>query len=216
MSRKIVLVTGASRGLGFATANKLAGPDVHILALARTVGGLEELDDRIRQKGGEATLVPLDITDEAGLQGLGQAIHKRWGHLDLWIHTAAHAVPLSPAGHIAEKDMDRAWAVNARGTQRLIAMLDPLLKAGENATAAIVTHAPGQGKFWGAYGASKAAQCAFATSWAAECARTGPKVLMWEPAPMATALRARFFPGEDPEPLAKPQTEADRLITLLS
>ena len=212
MTDRIVLVTGASRGLGFAVASALAGPGTHLLALARTVGGLEELDDQVRAKGGTATLVPLDVTDEAGLQALGHAIHKEWKKLDLWVHTAAHAVPLSPAGHIAEKDMDRAWAVNARATQRLIAMLDPLLKASDAARAVIAVHDPGGGKFWGAYGASKAAQRAFASAWAEESARMGPKVLLWEPAAMATALRARFFPGEETGKLATPQDEAARLL----
>ena len=143
MTDRLILVTGASRGLGYATAEALAGPGTQIIALARTVGGLEELDDRIKSKGGAATLVPLDITDDGGLERLGLSIHERWGRLDAWVHTAAHAVPLAPAEHIAPKDLDRALAVNTRATQRLIAMLDPLLRAAPQGRAVIASHEPG-------------------------------------------------------------------------
>ena len=212
MTERLILITGASRGLGYATALALAEPGTHIIALARTVGGLEELDDAIKAKGGTATLVPLDITDDGGLERLGLSIHERWGRLDAWVHTAAHAVPLSPAEHIAPKDLDRGWAVNARGTQRLIAMMDPLLRAAPQGKAVIATHEPGSEKFWGAYRASKIAQRAIAEAWAAETERLGLHVRLFEPAPMATALRARFFPGEDRDDLANPADEAARLI----
>lgn len=212
---KIALITGASRGLGFATAAALAGPDVHVIAVARTVGGLEELDDAIAAAGGSATLVPLDITDEAGLQGLGRAIHDRWGHLDVFIHAAAHAVPLSPVDHAAPKDLDRAWAVNARATQRLITMLDPLLKAAPAGRAILVDDTANQAKFSAAYAASRDAGRRFASAWAAETARTGPTVTLFEPAPMPTALRARFHPGEDRDTLAAPTAEAQRLLATL-
>src|SRR5690625_2165046 len=104
---KIALVTGASRGLGYALARELGGAGAHVIALARTVGGLEELDDAIRKEGGTATLVPLDLGDDAALPRLGASIHERWGRLDLWIHTAIHAPALSPAHHIDAKDFDR-------------------------------------------------------------------------------------------------------------
>ena len=131
LTGKIALVTGASRGLGYAAAKALAAEGAHVIALARTVGALEELDDEIKAAGGEATLVPLDITDDKGLERLGGAVHQRWGRLDLWLHTAAEAAPFSPAQHAAEKDVEKAIKTNAVATQRLIRVLDPLLRAAE-------------------------------------------------------------------------------------
>lgn len=209
---KLFLITGASRGLGYAVAKHLAGPDKHIIAVARTVGGLEELDDEIKSKGGSATLVPLDITDETGLQSLGLSIHERWGKLDGFIHCAAEAAPLAPVGHIAVKDMDRTWAVNARATQRLITMLDPLLQQGR----AVHVHDPHiAAKFQSTYGAAKQAALSFVTCWAAEAGSSGPKVTIFEPQPMPTALRARFHPGEDRSKLALADIEAQRLLSTL-
>ena len=212
---RIVLITGASRGLGFAVGKALAAPNTHILAVARTMGGLEELDDIVSAAGGKTTLVPLDITNEVGLQSMGRAIHDRWGRLDLLIHCAADAAPLSPVGHIAEKDMDRAHAVNARATQRLITMLDPLLSAAPAGRAIIVDDPFAPGKFGAAYCASKAAARVIAENWAAEGVRTGPKVTLFQPEPMPTALRARFYPGEDRSSLSSTDKEAARLIATL-
>jgi len=213
--KQIILVTGASRGLGFAVGCALAQPDTHIIAVARTVGGLEELDDFIQEKGGTATLVPLDLTQEDGLQGLGKSIFDRWGRLDGFVHCAAHATPLSPIGHIDPKDLDRGWAVNARATQRLIAMLDPLLKASGEGRA-VHCHDPHMdAKFSGAYRTSKVAALSYVESWQAESAQTGPRVAIFEPDPMPTALRARFHPGEDRAQLASPQSQAETLIELL-
>lgn len=215
MSETVAVITGASRGLGYAVAQALAGPAHHLILLARTVGGLEELDDEIRAKGGSATLVPLDITDEAGLQAMGKAIHDRWGHLDLFVHAAAHAVPASPVGHTGVKDLDRAMAVNARATQRLITMFDPLLKAAANGRAILVDDTQNCGPHKSAYTASKDAARAFAQAWAAESQRTGPHVTLFEPAPMPTALRARFAPGENRDDLTPCAAEAQRLIATL-
>lgn len=211
---RLSLITGASRGLGFATAKALSGPDEHIIAVARTVGGLEELDDAVQANGGSATLVPLDITDETGLQNLGKSIFDRWGQLDLFIHCAAVPAPLAPVGHIDAKDLDRVWAVNARGTQRLITMLDPLLKT---ATGTAVhchdTHL--DAKFGSAYRASKSAALNFVESWKDEAADIGPTVKVFEPGPMPTALRARFHPGEDRSNLSTPEIEAAKLLALI-
>lgn len=212
----LTLVTGASRGLGYATAASLADPSRHIIAVARTVGGLEELDDIIQSKGGTATLVPLDITDEGGLQRLGRAIHDRWGRLDSFIHCAAHAAPLSPVGHISEKDFDASFAVNARALQRLITMLDPLLKAAPAGRALLVDDVSGAAKFHASYRASKAAARAIAETWALENAGLNLKVEFFTPNPMATALRARFYPGEDRNILARPEDEASRICQMLS
>lgn len=205
---KIALVTGASRGLGAALAEALA-PEFHIVAVARTVGGLEELDDRIKAKGGEATLAPLDITDEGAMAHLCRSVHDRWGPAALWVHTAIHAPPMSPAPQADAKDFAKTFDLNVTATQRLIRMVGALLA--ENGRAVFFDDARAGEKFFSVYGASKAAQIALARSWAAETERTGPKVAVLRPKPMPTALRARFFPGEDRDSLAHPSEEAQRL-----
>lgn len=206
---RIALVTGASRGLGARLAEALA-PDYHIVAVARTVGALEELDDRIRSSGGQATLAPMDVTKDAAMQQLCRSIFDRWGGLSLWVHTAVHVAPLAPADHIQAKDMDRSLATNVSATARLIAYLAPLLS--EHGRAVFFDDPRAGQKFFGAYGATKAAQIALARSWQVETRRTGPKVLILQPEPMATATRARFFPGEDRSQLVDPQAEAARLL----
>lgn len=205
---KIVLITGASRGLGAALAEAFA-PEAHIIAVARTVGGLEELDDRIRARGGQATLAPMDITLPEAMQQLCRGIHDRWGRLDLWLHTAIHAAPLAPASHLADKDFDTSLAVNVKATQRLIGYVQPLL--GASGKAVFFDDARAGEKFFGHYGASKAAQIALARSWQAETRRTGPAVTILTPPPMPTAVRARFFPGEDRSAL----TECDAAAAAL-
>ncbi|MEM7271253.1 MAG: SDR family oxidoreductase [Pseudomonadota bacterium] len=210
---QIALVTGASRGLGYAVAKSLAAEGAHVIALARTVGGLEELDDEIRASGGETTLVPLDITDDKGLEGLGAAIHQRWGKLDLLIHAAAEPAPLSPAGHAALKDIEKALKTNALATQRLIRVAEPLLRAAENAQAVTLADPDTAGAtFNAAYGASKAAQASIWATWAKELASTQITVWSAAPPPMPTALRARFHPGEDQSKLSSLDDVARRLI----
>ncbi|MFT3690170.1 SDR family NAD(P)-dependent oxidoreductase [Paenirhodobacter sp.] len=211
--KKIALVTGASRGLGHACARVLAARGWHVVAVARTVGGLEELDDAIQAAGGSATLAPMDITDENAMRQMCLSIQQRWGRVDLWAHTAIHAAPLSPAGHVDAKDLDRSIAVNLRATGLLIGMVEPLLRAAP-AGAALFFDDPRAGqKFFGAYGATKAGQIALARSWQAEAAQIGPKVRIETPAPMPTAVRARFFPGEDREALTPALTEAERILS---
>ncbi len=212
----VALVTGASRGLGYATAVELARKGAHVIALAKTVGGLEELADEIEAVGGSSTLVPLDITDEGGLQRMCLAIYERWGHLDLLVHCAAHAVLLSPVAHVAEKDFDRMWAVNARATQRIIAMTEPLLKVAKNGTAVFMNDPRAGQKFFAGYGATKAAAQAIVDSWAAETVTIGPRVLTFTPNPMPTGIRARFHPGENREKLSPTSDEAKRLLDYLS
>jgi NAD(P)-dependent dehydrogenase (short-subunit alcohol dehydrogenase family) len=210
---KTALITGASRGLGAAMAEALA-PTHHIIAVARTVGALEELDDRIQARGGSATLAPMDITDPKAMATLCRGIHDRWGTLDLWIHTAIHAAPLSPADHVDARDWQKSIATNATATSVLIPYVSPLL--GTKGTACFFDdpHADGR-KFFSTYGATKAAQITLARGWAAETEKTGPKVLVLTPEPMATATRARFFPGEDRNALRTPPDEARRLLALL-
>lgn len=203
------LVTGASRGLGAALAEALAA-DRPVVAVARTVGGLEDLDDRIRAAGGEATLAPMDICVPEAMQQLCRSIHDRWGGLSVWVHAAIHAAPLAPAAHLAEKDLARSLEVNVAATARLVTYVAPLL--GEAGRAVFLDDPRAGEKFFASYGASKAAQIAFARSWRAETARIGPHVLILSPRPMPTALRARFFPGEDRSALASPVHEAARLL----
>ena len=208
---RIALITGASRGLGAALAEALA-PEHHIVAVARTVGALEELDDRIKAKGGEATLAPMDVTDPGAMQHLCRSIHERWGGVDLWAHTAIHASAQTPAPMIADRDWDKSWKINVEATRRLIAYVTPLLQAREGGRALFFDDPRGGEKFFGAYGATKAAQIALARSWQAETVRTGPRVDILTPPPMATAVRARFFPGEDRAALTPARDAAARLL----
>lgn len=212
MSEKIALITGASRGLGAALAEALAATH-HIVAVARTTGALEELDDRIKGLGGQATLAPMDITKPEAMAQLCRSIHDRWGQVDLWAHTAVHAAPLSPASTIDARDWDKSVACNVTATGQLIPYIAPLL--GQTGTALFFDDPRAGHKFFGAYGATKAAQIALAQSWAAETVKTGPRVHVLTPAPMPTATRARFFPGEDRTPLAHPRDEAARLLASL-
>lgn len=209
---KIALITGASRGLGAALAEALA-PSHHIVAVARTTGALEELDDRIRARGGSATLAPMDITVPEAMATLCRGIYDRWGSLDIWLHTAIHASPLSPASSIDPKHWEKSVAINATAVSVLIPYVAPLL--GQEGRAVFFDDPRAGEKFFGVYGATKAAQIAIARSWAAETVRTGPRVHVLQPRPMPTATRARFFPGEDRAALAKPADEAARLLAML-
>ncbi|MBB3993771.1 NADP-dependent 3-hydroxy acid dehydrogenase YdfG [Sulfitobacter undariae] len=212
MTQKIALITGASRGLGTALAEALA-QDYHIIAVGRTVGALEELDDRIKAGGGSATLAPMDITDQGAMQTLCRGIHDRWGHLDMWLHTAIHAAPLTPSDHIDAKDLDKSIAGNITATATLINYVSPLL--GDTGRAVFFEDPIVGQKFYGSYGSTKAAQIAIVQSWQAETSRIGPKVDILTPKPMATATRARFFPGEDRTTLNDIHAEAARLLGLL-
>jgi NAD(P)-dependent dehydrogenase (short-subunit alcohol dehydrogenase family) len=217
MPQKIALVTGASRGLGAAMAEQLAIQGWHVVALARTTGGLEEVDDRAKaaKAPGALTLAPMDITNDDAMRHLCRSIFDRWGGLDLWVHAAIHAAPLAPAGHIDAKDWDKSVAINLRATGMLIPMIEPLLR-GRRDSAAVFLDDPRAGQtFFGAYGATKSGQIALARSWAAETIKTGPRVIIADPAPMPTATRARFYPGEDRKALTSPHHEAKRIFALI-
>jgi NAD(P)-dependent dehydrogenase (short-subunit alcohol dehydrogenase family) len=215
---KVGLVTGASRGLGAAMALQLAARGWHVVAVARTVGGLEDLDNRLRALGlpgaGGLTLAPMDVTQDDAMRHLCRSIFDRWGGLGLWVHTAIHAAPLAPASALDPRDWEKSIAVNVRATGLLIPLIEPLLRAHQGQALFLDDPRAGE-KFFGAYGASKSAQIALARSWQAETVRTGPQVRIETPAPMPTAVRARFFPGEDRARLASITDEADRLVSLL-
>ncbi|MGR3435410.1 MAG: SDR family NAD(P)-dependent oxidoreductase [Shimia sp.] len=206
---KPILITGASRGLGAALAEALAA-HAPILAVARTVGALEEVDDRIRASGGTATLAPLDVTDDGAMQHLCRSTFERWGGLSGWAHCAIHAPPRAPAAMMGPGDWRRSVAVNVEATQRLVGYVAPLL--GPEAWAAFFDDPVVGGAHYGAFGASKAAQIALARSWQAETVRTGPRVHVLTPPPMPTATRARFAPGEDRAGLAAPSDVARDLV----
>lgn len=212
MTEKTALITGASRGLGAALAEALA-PTHHVIAVARTTGALEELDDRIQASGHTATLAPMDITNETAMAQLCRGIHDRWGRLDIWCHTAIHAAPLTPADHLDMKDWQKSIEVNVTALGRLIPFVAPLLGTGGRA---VFFDDPRAGqKFFGSYGATKAAQIALARSWAAETAKSGPKVHIVTPGQMPTGTRARFFPGQVAAELSTAQAEADKVLALL-
>lgn len=212
--QKVALVTGASRGLGAALAEGLGRRGWHVVAVARTSGALEELDDRIQAAGGTTTLAPMDVTNPEAMIQMVQALHGRWGGIDLWAHCAVHAAPLSPAAQSDAKDLARSIDTNIAATHGLIQLVDPLLR--ERGGQAVFFDDPHAGeKFYAAYGATKAAQIALARSWQAETGRIGPRVTIDRPAPMPTATRNRFHPGEDRAGLTPCRVEADRVLAAL-
>lgn len=213
---KIALVTGASRGLGRAVACALAAEGAHILALARSVEGLEALDDEIRAHGGSATLVPLDLTDFDGIDRLGASIHERWGRLDLLIGNAGVLGTLTPVAQLEPKTWSTLLDVNLTANYRLIRALDPLLRGAESARAIFVTSGVARAPraYWGGYAVSKAALECLARSYAAECAHTAVRVLLVNPGPTRTRMRAQAMPGEDPLTLPAPDEVAALFVEL--
>jgi NAD(P)-dependent dehydrogenase (short-subunit alcohol dehydrogenase family) len=218
MDQRIVLVTGASRGIGRAAAKALAKAGAHVILVARTVGGLEEVDDEIRKDGGAATLVPLDIRDFPALDRLGATIFERWGRLDAFFGNAGSLGVITPLAHLEPKAFQELIEVNVTANWRLIRSLDPLLRRSDAGRALFVTsgsarkHTP----FWGGYAMAKAALESLALTYAAECASTNVKVNLLSPGPLRTAMRAKAMPGEDPDTLLKPDAVAPLIVELLS
>ncbi len=215
---RIILVTGASRGIGHAVALEAAQRGAHVVAVARTVGGLEELDDAIGQAGGAATLVPLDLRDGDGIDRLGQAIFERWGRLDGLCGNAGLLGAISPLPHLDPKDFERTFAVNVTANYRLIRALDLLLRRSDAARAVFVTSGAAQQArpYRGLYSASKAALEVLARTYAAEVATTGIRVNLFSPGPIRTAMRASAAPGEDPMSLQTPDAVAPVIVDMLS
>ncbi len=218
LSNRIAVVTGASRGIGYFAAKHLAAAGAHVVAVARTVGGLEELDDEIKAAGGSATLVPLDLTDMAGIDRLGGAIHERWGKLDILVANAGVLGVIAPIGHVEAKVFEKVMAVNVTGTWRLIRSVDPLLRLSDAGRAIVVTSnaAHSARAFWAPYAASKAAIETLARSWADETKNLPLRVNSFDPGATRTAMRAQAVPGENPETLPHPSEVAAKIIPLAS
>jgi NAD(P)-dependent dehydrogenase (short-subunit alcohol dehydrogenase family) len=213
---RIALVTGASRGIGFATAKALAKAGAHIVAVARTQGGLEELDDEIRKDGGSATLVPLNLTDFDGIARLGAALHERHGKLDILVGNAGVLGPSSPLGHIELKTFTDVMAINVSANFQLIRCMEPLLKQSDAGRAVFITSGAANKAtaYVGAYGASKAALETLARSWAQETASTKLRVNLFNPGPIRTRMRATLMPGEDPMTLDTPEQAAELIVPM--
>lgn len=213
---KIALVTGASRGIGAAVAKSLAAKGAHVIALARTVGGLEELDDEIKQRGGSATLVPADLRKFDDLDRMGQALYERFKKLDILVGNAGQLGVLSPLAHVDQKTWDEVIAVNVTANFRLIRSLDLLLRAADAARAVFITSgaASKATAYWGPYAVSKAALDMLVRTYAAEVSTTNIKVNLFNPGPIRTRMRAKAMPGEDPMSLTPPETVAEAIVEL--
>jgi len=219
LSGRLALVTGASRGIGRAVALELARQGAHVIALARTQGALEQLDDEIRALGQEATLVPCDIKDYEALDRLGGAIFQRWGKLDIFVGNAGVLGPITPLAHLDPKQWDDVMAVNVTANWRLIRSLDALLRASDAGRVVLMSSGAGHkaqfAPYWGAYAASKAAIDALVRTYAAETANTSAvRVMAVNPGPLRTRMRAAAMPGEDPMTLKTPEDIAPRIAEL--
>jgi NAD(P)-dependent dehydrogenase (short-subunit alcohol dehydrogenase family) len=216
LSDRIALVTGASRGIGAALALQLAQAGAHVVAVARTVGGLEELDDKIKATGGSATLVPLDVKDSDGIARLALALNERYGRLDVLVGNAGLLTTPSPLGHIEAKDWDNVIAINVTANWHLIRAFDPLLKASDAGRAVFVTSAVAYmaRPYFGLYAASKAALDALVRTYAAEYANTTVRANLFSPGQTRTRMMATAFPGVDPQTLPTPENVAKAIVPL--
>ncbi|MFN3745912.1 MAG: SDR family NAD(P)-dependent oxidoreductase [Hyphomicrobiaceae bacterium] len=217
LANRIALVTGASRGIGRAVAVGLAREGAHVILLARTVGGLEEVDDEIRAFGGTATLVNLDLRQGEKVDALGPTIYQRWGKLDILVANAGVLGPLSPLAHITADAWNEVIEVNLTANWRLIRSLDPVLRRAEAARAVFVSSGAAAAKnaYWGPYAVSKAGLEALAKTYAHEVASTPIKVNLINPGPVRTTMRARAFPGENPATLPEPEALVPLFLDLV-
>jgi NAD(P)-dependent dehydrogenase (short-subunit alcohol dehydrogenase family) len=222
---RVALVTGASRGIGRAAARALAASGAHVVALARTQGALEDLDDEIRAlrpaEESSVTLVPADLRDFAAIDRLGRAIYDRWGRLDAFVGNAGMLGPISPLHHVDPKRWDDTIALNVTANWRLIRSLDPLLRASPSGRVAFVTsgvaHRADLRAYWGPYAVSKAGLDALARTYAAETANTSKvRVMLINPGRLRTAMRAEAMPGEDPMTLRTPDELAPKIVEICS
>jgi NAD(P)-dependent dehydrogenase (short-subunit alcohol dehydrogenase family) len=219
LSKRIALVTGASRGIGREICLGLAGAGAHVIAAARTVGALEELDDLIRKAGGSATLVPIDLKDLDAVDRFAPAIQERWGKLDILIGNAALLGPISPVPHIEPKVFDEVFKVNVTANYRLIRSLDPLLRASDAGRAVFLSSGAARRvrAYWGLYASSKTALEALVRAYALEVQNiSNVRAMLVNPGPMRTAMRAAAVPGEDPETLPAPAELVPHVLKLAS
>ena len=223
LTGRLAVVTGASRGIGYFIARHLAAAGAHVIAVARTVGGLEELDDEIKAEHartgkGEATLVPLDLADMAGIDRLGGAIHERWGKLDILVANAGVLGVISPIGHVEAKTFEKVMTINVTSTWRLIRSVDPLLRLSDAGRAIILSSnaAHSARAFWAPYAASKAGLEALVRCWADEVEHIGIRAVLLDPGPMRTRMRAEAYPGEDPMSLPAPEEIGPLVVELAS
>jgi len=216
LTGSVALVTGASRGIGAATAVALARLGAHVVITARTQGGLEETDDAIRAVGGSATLLPLDLAEGGQVDAIGPSIHQRFGRLDVLVHNAGALGRLTPVAHILANDWAEAIAVNLSAAWHLIRTCDPLLRNAAAGRAVFVTDARAREPkaYWGIYGATKAAMEHLVLTWADEVRTTRLRVNLFDPGVVATRLRANAMPGEDQSTLAQPEDVAPMLAAL--
>lgn len=216
---KLALVTGASRGIGAATAEALAREGAHVILVARTASALEKVEDRIHEAGGSATIAPLDLTEGEAIGKLAAAVAERWGQLDILVLNAAMLGSLTPVEHIDPKEYARILGINLLANQALIAAFDPLLRRSDKAEVIGVTSSVGREPraFWGAYGSSKAALDALLGAYADETEYTGKlRVTVLDPGATRTRMRGLAFPGEEPESVKPPDVVAERVVQLLS
>ena len=218
LSGRLILITGATRGLGRAVAIAAAAAGAEIIITGRTIGALEEVDDEIKASGSSATIVELDMKDTAAMPRLAAAIAERWGRLDGFVANAAMLAALTPIGHLTPEAWDESVAVNLTGQWHMIRAFDPLLRAAPAGRAVLVTSgaAIGSRPFWGPYAATKAGLEALGRSWAGESEQTNLRINMINPGGTATKMRASAFPGEDPATLPQPEDIAPAFLMLLA
>lgn len=217
LTGRLALVTGASRGIGYQVAKQMAEAGAHVIAVARTVGGLEDLDDEIKSAGkGSATLVPLDLTDMPAIDRLGGTINERWGKLDILVANAGMLGTISPVGHVEAKTFEKVMNLNVTSQWRLIRSVDPLLRKSDAGRAIVLSSnaAHSARAFWGPYAASKAAIETLTRSWAAEVEDSPMRVNACDPGATRTAMRAQAMPGEDPATLPDPAFIAGRMLSM--
>ncbi|MDB5507222.1 MAG: Oxidoreductase, short-chain dehydrogenase/reductase family [Devosia sp.] len=218
LTGRVILVTGASRGIGYATARELGRRGAHVVAVARTVGGLEELDDEINAAGGSATLVPLDLRDFDAIDRLGATIFERFKKLDGLVGNAAMLGTITPLGHMRPAEFERLFALNVTVNFRLVRSFDLLLRQSNAARVVFLTAGPlvKANPYFGPYHATKAALETLAAAYAAEMKSTSVKINAFHPGPLRTRLRVAGWPGEDPAQQRPPETVAPAIADLLS